>query len=186
VPDLEVDEWVVSTQQGDAESFCAIAETLEPVVRRFVAARCYCGHVVDDLVQNVFIYAYEHIAEYQAGTDFRAWLLAIARITLLGKFRADQRRSAAHQRYAENVLVTHAIDTLDDETRDLRMDALEICLSKLGKDAGELIRLRYQSDMSLDEIGSMLNRSLSWAKTSLFRVKKTLWDCMQRRLAVES
>ena len=185
VSDFKIEEWIVGAQQGDSESFCGVVEALEPTVRRFVAARCYRRDVVDDMIQKAFIHAYEHIGEYQAGSDFRAWLLAIARFTLLGKFRADERRSVAHQRYADNVLANHAIDTVDDDIRDRRMAALETCLGKLSKAAGELIRLRYQCGLSLDEIGSRLNRSLSWIKTSMFRLKKMLLDCIEDKLAKE-
>ena len=49
----------------------------------------------------------------------------------------------------------------------------------------ELVRLRYENNMSLNDICSALNRSLSWAKVNLFRVKKTLFECIEGKLAAK-
>mgnify|MGYP002625859063 CR=1 FL=1 len=68
-----------SVQAGNRNCFRELAEIMLPILRNYVAARSLPGMDVDDIVQRTFVEAYKGIGEYRLGTDFRSWLVTIAR-----------------------------------------------------------------------------------------------------------
>ena len=75
----EVEQSIRSVKGGDKAAFRRIVDIMLPVLRPYVAARSLPGMDVDEIVQRVFIEAYESIGEYREGTNFRGWLVTIAR-----------------------------------------------------------------------------------------------------------
>lgn len=182
----EIDEIVAKTKRGDRESYCDIVRAFEYRVRTTVAYRCPDRYMVDDLVQEVFIFAYEHLSEYQEGTNFGAWINAVARNTALAALKKQSKRAAAHKRYVERVLVDQAIQAFDEEENDTRIAALTSCLAEMNEQAKELVTMRFNAGMSLEEICEKLGKSVSWGKSCFFRLRNMLRTCVKRRLAAEA
>jgi RNA polymerase sigma-70 factor (ECF subfamily) len=179
----EIDELVARTKRGDRESYCDVVRAFEYRVRTTVAYRCPDRYLVDDLVQEVFIFAYERLSEYQEGTNFAAWINAVARNTALAALKKQSKRAAAHKRYVERVLVDQAIEAFDEEEDDSRIAALTSCLGEMDERAREMVKMRFNAEMSLEEICEELGRSVSWGKSYFFRLRNMLRDCVRRRLA---
>lgn len=171
-------------RSGDKDAYCAVVEAFEPRLRSFVAARVADRHLVPDVVQETFLYAYQHLAEYRDGTNFAAWLYTVARMTALAALKSRSRKAQAHQSYLEHVLASR--DLADPEPDEAPARALADCLQRLSVRDRELLRLKYDHELSLREIADRAGKSLSWAKSFFFRLTQVLQDCVRRRLSPEA
>jgi RNA polymerase sigma-70 factor (ECF subfamily) len=71
----------------------------------------------------------------------------------------------------------------EDIEPNVRLDqlaGLRDCVAKLGREAADLVALRYFNKRSCKEIAEQKQRTVSWVTTTLNRVRKTLRECMER------
>jgi RNA polymerase sigma-70 factor, ECF subfamily len=72
---------------GDREAYRQIITACEAKVRIVLAAILPVQDMVDDIAQEVFVTAYGKLRDYEPGSDFVAWLKAIARNLALNERR---------------------------------------------------------------------------------------------------
>ena len=95
----EFEQYVASVKAGDKSGFRRIVEVMLPILRPYVAARSLPGTDVDEIVQRVFIEAYKSIGEYRAGTDFKAWMITLARYQTMMEATRLRRQADYHSRF---------------------------------------------------------------------------------------
>ena len=61
-------------QDGDKGAFTEIVQAYQATVRGLIAYMGPQPADADDIAQIVFLHAYEHIGDFEAGTNFEAWL----------------------------------------------------------------------------------------------------------------
>ena len=67
----------------------------------------------------------------------------------------------------------------------LRLDALEACLGKLPTGWRELVDASYRRGEAVQDIAARQGRAAGVVSVTLFRIRKTLLDCVRSRLADE-
>jgi RNA polymerase sigma-70 factor (ECF subfamily) len=137
--------------------------------------------VADDVLQEVFLIVTAKAAEFQSGTDFLAWVRAIARLKVME--HRHRRFPAARQLTDEawDALVESAREV--DDAWDARREALRKCLDELAPRAREVVQLRYSVErLDLEEVARRMSWTVGSVKVALSRAKDALWDCVQRRL----
>jgi len=74
----ELEDAIEQVQQGNREMFSLVVESHHVQIRTYLSALVHDRFDAEDLAQQTFIFAYQHITEYETGTHFIAWLKAIA------------------------------------------------------------------------------------------------------------
>ncbi len=92
----DVTAWAVDAAAGDADAFERVFRALHNDVRRYVAALADDSQGADDLMQETFLRAVSTIHLFQGRGSARAWLLTIARRTVVDSLR----RAASRPRLA--------------------------------------------------------------------------------------
>jgi RNA polymerase sigma-70 factor, ECF subfamily len=148
-------------------------------VRGYVVALLPDFSRVDDVVQETFITATAKAADFQAGTNFKAWIFAIARWKVL-----ESLRDPACRRVAFQAEVIEALCTVDDPEpwREEHLQALAQCLDKLAPQARRAIELRYQHAHRPPEIAQLMGWSLNAVNVGLARARVALRGCMESTL----
>lgn len=141
------------------------------------------SHLADDLLQETFLTACEKCDSFCPGTNFKAWIYAIARFKALNAVRKSAR--------ARRLLSPETIETLagcTDSTADesLRLRLLEHCVAQLRRRAREAITLRYQHAIAPQEIATRLGQTANQINVILFRSRQALRDCIEQQLATPS
>ncbi|MCR9294972.1 MAG: sigma-70 family RNA polymerase sigma factor [bacterium] len=136
----------------------------------------------DEVVQQTNAKIWQKRAEFQAGTNFRAWACAIARYEVLN-FRKQQARDRRLQFSAEleQTLAMEVVELEDDLAE--RQSALRQCLDQLPAESRELLMLRYGSKETLPNFAARMGRSADGLKVTLHRLRNKLAGCIERRLA---
>jgi len=144
----------------------------------------------ENLVQQCFVSAYEHLDQYQQGRDFGAWLKAIARNLVLKELRTASRENARMGRYRQHLLVLFAEVPHEDEReaeladrRERTRRALVGCREALGPAAARALALRYEQGLGLEEVAAAIDRTVVATRQLLFRTRLALRACIDKALA---
>ena len=174
---------VLAAQAGDAAAFESLVRGHLRHVRTFVALRAPVSHLVDEIAHDTFVFAHQRLTEFKPGTSLRAWLRAIAFNLLRAEVQRYAREQAGQLKYAEQVALEEDLARPAPDHRGPEAEALEECVRALPEESRRLRQLKYGDTLESDVIGRALQRSTAWVRTTLFRVRELLRDCVQGRLA---
>jgi RNA polymerase sigma-70 factor, ECF subfamily len=183
---MDLEGQIRKARSGDPDSYGPIVAEFQGRLRAFIAAFCPDRNQVDEVAQRAFIWAYEHLGDYQPGTRFYSWLKAIARNVLLSELEVQRREAGNQRRYLTHLQATACREHLAAEADDRRgelVEALQACLEKLPAGHRRLIRRRYEEPQPIETIAREIQRSEGGVKVALFRIRQALRKCVEGRLA---
>jgi RNA polymerase sigma-70 factor, ECF subfamily len=179
---LDEPELIRKAQAGDLESFAKLVALHQKSVRACVAVRVNSPHDADDIAQEVFLTAHRRLNELDGSQSLGPWLRTVAFFILKNHQRKLQRSPNSTVEEIALLADDALIQDEPDDRDEARMAAMQLCLGKLEAPARDLIRLRYEEDLSLQEIGMRLNRKHSALTMALHRLRQSLRDCVEAQL----
>jgi RNA polymerase sigma-70 factor, ECF subfamily len=135
-----------------------------------------------DVLQETSVALFRKLAEYDTGKPFLAWAYRFAYLEILKQRERNQR--------AARYLSRDVIERLAQERADhepvlrQRLQALDRCLQALPPTDQQLIRQRYQCNVDTDELARQAGTSRRTLFRELDRIRRLLFHCISRRLAV--
>lgn len=134
----------------------------------------------EELAQDTFVKAFLRLDTYAPERKFASWLLAIAHHTAIDEVR----RAGLRTQPLEDTPQAH-IAQRDDETpariaerRELA-EVLEAAIRQLRPEYAELVALRYQEELSIEDIADVTALPIGTIKSYLYRARKDLADCLR-------
>lgn len=185
--EVSIDEWVQQVQAGDMDAFTEIIRRSERPIRAWITSRCPPGGDADEVAQLTFVQAFKRIDDYRVGTDFRAWLFAIARYQLMAECTRLRRLADYHSRYVPQALVQELERRVEQGTdsESERLSYLVECMNELDEQRRRILDWRYGEERTLSEIAELTHRSVGAIKKHLFRLRHALHECIQHKLDSE-
>ncbi len=134
-----------------------------------------------DVAQEASAKIWEKRADFELGTNFKAWAFSIGRYEVLN-YRKRQSRDAKLM-FSEDLAQTIA-DELAQAPGDIqdRHEALQACLQMLRPQDRRLLLHRYSSSTSLADYAAEYQRSVGGLKVTLHRLRTALLRCIEGRL----
>ena len=176
MPDMER-RLIQRAQKGDQEAFAALVGEHQRYVYNLALRVLKDEDEALDLAQETFVRAWTALPNFRGQSQFRTWLYRI--VTNLCYNRLPGLRRSLND-LGEDVIseVAETDPAFDNpahglESRELR-SYLQQAIDQLDEHYRLLISLRYQNELSYDEIAGMLNLPLGTVKTGLFRAKEQL------------
>ena len=145
---------------------------------------CLRPQDADDIFQETFMVAWRKREEFEPGSNFLAWVAAIARFEALAHARHEGRESVLFDDAVLEVLTAHTASR--NETPSDRLQALRSCLETLSDNQRTLIKQRYATGGTVKELASQLGRSANSMSVTLHAIRRKLLDCIDRKLAGEA
>jgi len=138
----------------------------------------------EEVLQETNLIIWSKYHQFDIATNFFAWAAQIATYEIL-KHRQRQRRDKL--RFSDEFVeaVSRDVQERSDEFERRRM-ALDLCLQKLRPADRALIQERYRPGNRGKHVASDLGRPANAVYQSLGRIRRTLLECIQRRLDVEA
>lgn len=135
----------------------------------------------EEIIQETSLVLWREFDRFEPGTNFLAWACRIAFHQVLAwrKKRTRDRLEFSPEfleRVAEEAIQSQ--DWLEE-----RREALSACLERLPDAQRELLRLRYSEDCTVETLADRLQRTSTALYRALSRIRQTLTECVQRRLA---
>jgi len=166
---------------GDRNAYSRIVSEYQDMLLAYAAFRVPDSALVDEVVQQTFIRAFEQLRDFQTDKDFGIWLRSICRFMILAELKRVSRDRTNKDNYQEHLraeLVGQALERgSSDVDEDIRLK-LQACLGKLQQTARSLVTLRYQELLKVEEIAERMGQSATWVATTLFRVREILRRCI--------
>lgn len=175
-PDASDSELIAAVTNGDCEAF-------EPLVARyqsrvFATARRYARREseVEDIVQEVFIKAYQKIGSFRGEAPFEHWLMKLTVRTCYDFLRSHQRNretivselADSESKWLENMAIQPADETEQTEAAKQLLDRM---LSQLSPAARMVITLLEIEERSVKEIAALTGWSVPLVKVRAFRAR---------------
>ena len=171
---------------GDRSAISELIERHSKRVRSYIGMMVKDDAVADDIFQETFIKAVKVIDEgrYTDSGKFLSWILRIAHNRVLDHFRREKANRLINEqeagydvigtlRYAENTAE-------DDIVHSELMESVRMLIDELPEEQQEVVRLRYYSKLSFQEIAEQTEVSIN---TALGRMRYALINL--RRLIKE-
>lgn len=138
-----------------------------------------------DVAQQTNATAWQKRSDFIVGTNFKAWIFAIARFEVLN-YRKRLARDArlVFGEELENLLAED-LSNHDDQT-EIRQQALKRCLDKLRPADRALLLHRYTTTAgTLEDYADKMGRSVGGLKVTLHRLRNVLLACIEKQMMVK-
>ncbi|MBO7313509.1 MAG: sigma-70 family RNA polymerase sigma factor [Alistipes sp.] len=171
---------------GDRSAISELIERHSKRVRSYIGMMVKDDAVADDIFQETFIKAVKVIDEgrYTDSGKFLSWILRIAHNRVLDHFRREKAsRQINEQEAGYDVIGTlrYAENTAEDDiVYSELMESVRRLIDELPEEQQEVVRLRYYSKLSFQEIAEQTEVSIN---TALGRMRYALINL--RRLIKE-
>lgn len=138
----------------------------------------------EEVLQNVNVIIWKKSGQFQAGSNFIAWAATIANYEVL-KFRA--KRSRERLVFSDEFLATVSAEAIErSDELERRRAALKDCIRKLRASDRDLIEQRYAPGETGKNLAEQIGRPSNSVYQSLGRIRRTLLECINRRMASEA
>lgn len=138
----------------------------------------------DEILQETSIIAWDKFQQFRPGTNFLAWVSQIATFEIM-KYRSRRRRERLQ--FSEEFLEAVAQESIaQEDTLEARRAALVHCIQKLRERDRQLIQQRYSPGESGKGLAETVGRPANSVYQSLGRIRRTLLECINRRMAASS
>lgn len=152
-------------REGDQDALREIVERYQNSIYRLGLRMLRCSEAAKDLAQDAFIHAYEKRHHYNHERPFEPWFYRVAMNLARGRLRRRKEFLAG-----EELPETATEPTADAEVvRQERRRLVQAALRQVGPKYREVLGLRFESELSLIEIGHALSISLGTVKSRLSR-----------------
>lgn len=140
-------------------------------VYKYVFSLCRNDTVAEEIAQEAFYKAMEHIDQFDGKCKLYVWLCQIAKNTLY-TYAKKQKRIVSESDLDLSLLP----DTSFESTLIDKEIAWEIhkLLHKLDEPYKEVFSLRVFGELSFSQIGELFGKTDSWARLIFYRAKKAL------------
>ena len=182
MPDTE-QHLIQRAQKGDHEAFATLVTEHQRYVYNLALRVLKNEEEALDLAQETFVRAWTALPNFRRQSQFRTWLYRI--VTNLCYNRLPNLRRSLNELGDDTISEIPETDIAlanpahGLETRELRT-YLHKAIDELDENYRLLISLRYQNELSYEEIANMLNLPLGTVKTGLFRAKEQLRRALER------
>lgn len=168
---------IQQARQGDTGAFAALVSLHERFVYNLALRTLANADDAADMAQEAFVHAWQALPTFRADAQFRTWLYRIVLNLCINRLPRLRREL--------NVLTQDEMADLPEaaspelglltliESREQRA-FLYREIDDLPEQYRLLVSLRYQHELSYEEIASMLALPLGTVKTGLFRAKARL------------
>lgn len=167
---------VVRVQNGDAEAFGPLMSRFEPKLLRYARKFLLNPDDATDIVQDIFLKAYENIQSFDATRRFSPWIYRIAHNEFVNDLKKRSNRKTVFTIDFDTLFPTlSAPDTADSAALDRDTRAtLDRFLDQIDSKYREPLILYYLEEMDYRAIADILHIPVSTVGVRLMRGKTQL------------
>ena len=166
------------------EQFLSLVTPIQGKLFGYILSRWLNRADAEDIHQSVIATMWKKFDQYQPGTDFHAWAFTISHYELCNFKKKQIKNPIQFNEDVQQVLEASEDDFI--ENLDVRIDAMNKCLKKLGVHQRKLIELKYVQEVPAKRIADRFGLSSRAIYQAISRIHKVLMRCIRRTLAEEA
>jgi RNA polymerase sigma-70 factor (ECF subfamily) len=168
-----------------SEEFMELITLHQSRLYGYIFALVHDLDVADDLYQQTAMVAWRKFDQYEADTNFGAWVCRIAQFELLTFRQKAGRETVVFSDQLVDLLSHRAAEREGNNTDDRRA-ALGGCVEKLKPEDREILDATYVQGEKADAIAEKTGRPVASIYNALSRIRRNLAECIRRVLAGDS
>lgn len=179
--------YIDSILNGDANAFAVLVDRYKDLVYTLALRMMKHTEEAEEAAQDTFIKVYKSLDKFKGESKLSTWIYRVAYNTCLDRLKKNKR-----QQYTVeiNEYTEHQVKTLDNaldkiETKE-REQTIQDCLALLPSEDSFLLTLYYFEELSLEEIGKIVDLKPNNVKVKLFRSRKKLATVLRKKLDNET
>ena len=141
----------------------------------------------EEIFQEVGVVIADHAGRGTEVERFMGWAVGVARRQIAAWYRANEKHRQtvpiSEQVAAALALAVEENQTLVDQEQT-RFSFLQECVEELTGRSRDVIQQRYREGKSNSAIAAALNWKLDSVKVALSRARKTLAECVERKMRI--
>jgi RNA polymerase sigma-70 factor (ECF subfamily) len=167
------EELVVRFQQGESRALDELYQRYGSPLLRYLHRMLWRDtHRAQDAVQDIFVKVLERPNHIDPKRRFSTWLFSVAHNYCKNEYRREAIRDAAMH---NQMTVLSTLETQHDHgDQDKFRFALDRLLEEEGEEARSMLILRYEMEMSIDEIARVMDCPAGTIKSRLFNLRQRL------------
>lgn len=162
----------VERAKTDPAAFGQLYDRYAGQIYRFVRARVHDDCEAEDITEEVFLSALRHIKGYRdQGRPFSCWLYRIAVNAVASHYRGRRSQLSLDE---ELELAAPTGDPIDDVVQRDRLRAVWQAVDRLPRQQRAAMILKFSMDMTMEDVGTVLDKSPAAAKLLIYRAVQRL------------
>ena len=176
---FDADKFIKQVLSGKRDSFRFLVREYGLLVRGYLSTRVYHLSDAEDLAQETFLVAFKKLPDYQLGTNFRAWLLSIAKFHLNNYWRKNRRRADIMEQFRHDIAaaIEPEMNLASDDVKTTQINKLLDCIAKLPERSRHLIRSGLNG-VRLEILSDEMNLKPNAIYQLRYRAHQLLKDCI--------
>jgi RNA polymerase sigma-70 factor (ECF subfamily) len=165
--------------RGDQKSFRHLVNRYLPLVYNYLYRMTQNHEISEEMAQEAFVKAYNHLKSFDKSRSFKPWILRIASNAAISELRKRSKvvslnalEEEGHWGEADHQSTEDIVVQLE---RKLTSEEVLAVLNRMDDKYRQVLLLRYQQDLSYEEISQALNIPLNtvrtWIKRGLDKLK---------------
>ena len=166
---------------GNVRAYAILVEKHKEMVFSIALKILHNREDAEEIAQDVFVKAYQSLANFKNEAKFSTWLYRIVYNTAISKVR---KKKIELSPLDESTINNYSDDTSENQfllsDDPDRFELLQRALKSLPEDENVIVSLFYQNDSSIEDISSVTGLTVANVKVKLHRIRKKLYTEMQR------
>lgn len=166
-------ELIERAVKGEEKAFSQLVNRYLPLVFNYLYRMTQNHEVSEEMAQEAFVKAYQNLKSFDQSRSFKPWILRIASNAAITQLRKNARLVSLNALEEEGVWGEAEHQTADDIVvqleRKLSSEEVLRALGNLDEKYRQAILLRYQQELSYEEIAQALNIPLNTVRTWIKR-----------------
>jgi len=176
-----------ATKKNSEQAFASLMERYKKPVYHMILKMVRNVDDAEDLTMEAFTKAFKNLYKFKKDYTFSTWLFRIATnnsIDFIRKKKLDTMslNTAYQDESGANVTIDVKDKNLDPQEEAIKAQKIELIqlfVTKLPAKYQRLVRLRYFSELSYEEIAKELEAPLGTVKAQLHRARELLQDLIR-------
>ena len=165
-------------QLGDDQAFMRLVERYHNRLLFHVRRLGADETTAEDILQEVWVAAYQRLRRVYDAEAFPAWIYAIARHKAISALRHRHRRPESPAPADEEVEAAANGDEAPDFTAD-EAAAVHRCLDRVSLSHREVLLLRFFEGLSYEQIAVVIGCSIGTVRSRLYYAKRAMRRAME-------
>jgi len=178
-----------AVNQGDERAFAMLMERYKKPVYHMILKMIRNVDDAEDLTIEAFAKAFKNLHKFKKDFTFSTWLFRIATNNSIDFIRKKKLETMSldtsyQDEGGSNVTIDLQDSNLNPQEEAIKTQKIELIqlfVTKLPSKYQRLVRLRYFSELSYDEIAKELDAPLGTVKAQLHRARELLYDLIKSK-----
>lgn len=173
----------VSMEASSAEEFVRLFSVSQHRILGFVHTFVPNLTEAEDILQETSVILWKKWPEFERDKDFVKWACGIARLEVFRMLRQRKLNGLYLDQTVLNQIADVAMaDICDTKRLEDSASALDACIQELQESDRKILKLKYYTNMTIQQIAEKCNRPKSTIHDLLGKIRSKLLRCVRWRM----